>query len=158
MRNSSVIVLALAVLARTSSLAAAAGLCKLPAPWDSQNDCIDRKKIKVISITHGGLNNGFWDVVEDSMLRAKRDFGVDLDFRTPPQPVFDSIEMSKMVVAAAKELKENHVDENGKVHGGLIVSVADDRVANAIKEATDMGVGVYSINTVSENTRMCCNF
>lgn len=77
--------------------------CKLgsQAWFDDSNSCINREKIKVVTITHGGRSDSFWDVVEDAVLRAGRDLGVESIYRTPQ--VFDLDAMNKLVEEAIEE-------------------------------------------------------
>lgn len=64
--------------------------------FDSTKLCVNRNAIKIVTITHGGRSDSFWDVVEDAVLRAGNDLRVDSIYKTPD--VFDLDAMRLLIL------------------------------------------------------------
>lgn len=69
--------------------------------FDLNRSCIKREDITIITVTHGGRSDSFWDVVEDAVVRAGKDLGVNSIYRTPE--VFDLDAMNALILRAIEE-------------------------------------------------------
>jgi len=118
--------------------------CQLPPPYtssfgDEHFGCIQRSDIHIITITHGGQHNSFWDVVEDAVLRAGNDLRIKSSYRTTSS-ANDYLRMAQLIYDATLEEPD-----------GLVISIPDIAVLEApVKSAVAAGIPVITINAGSD--------
>ena len=115
--------------------------------WNEYANCLDREKVKVIAISHGGKSDAFWHVVEDAVLRAGRDMRINAIYRTTDS--FDLVGMAELIREATEEMPQGLLVSNpessdclGKGADGADCSGLHEAIAGAIK----IGIPVMMMN------------
>ena len=93
------------------------------------------KELKFIYVSHGQANDSFHSVVKNAAVKAAKDLGVELDYRSPA--TFDMVAMAQLIDAAVNQKPD-----------GLIVTIPDaDALGPSIKRAVEAGIPVISTNS-----------
>lgn len=93
---------------------------------------------RVIVVSHGQANDGFWSVVKNGVAAAAKDQGIQVEYRAPE--TFDMVAMSQLIDAAVAQKPT-----------GLVVSIPDaSALGPAIKKAVAAGIPVISMNSGSD--------
>lgn len=109
-------------------LSACGGTGKTEEPTDSKN--LD---LKYAVITHGAPGDAFWDRVKSGAERAGKDYSVDVEYASDPDPA----KQSQLIDGAVAD----KVD-------GIVVSMANpDGLESSVKAAVSAGVPVVTINS-----------
>ena len=92
------------------------------------------KDINIAVVTHGSDTDTFWSVVKNGVNNAKKDMGVNVDYRNPASG--DLTEMARLIDSAIAKRPD-----------GLVVSVPDSNaLGKSIKKAIKLGIPVITIN------------
>ena len=90
---------------------------------------------RYVLVSHAPDSDSWWNTIKNSVKQAGEDYGVDVDYRNPPNG--DLADMARLIEQAAAQ----NVD-------GVIVSIADFNVLQgAIKKLTDKKIPVITINS-----------
>jgi len=117
--------------------------CDLPDPYitslpSEPYGCINRGSIKIITITHGGQSDPYWEVVEDGVLRAGSDLRVQSSYRTTSH-ANDFAEMAQLIDRAVAEKP-----------AGLVLSFPNEQIIGPhIRAAVEAGIPVITIQSGS---------
>ncbi len=110
------------------ALTACGGTGKAEGPSDAKS--LD---LKYAVITHGAPGDAFWDRVKSGSERAGKDYGVDVEYSSDPDPA----KQSQLIDGAVAD----KVD-------GIVVSMANpDGLESSVKAAVAAGVPVVTINS-----------
>src|SRR6185436_4948647 len=89
--------------------------------------------LKYAVITHGAPGDAFWDRVKSGSERAGKDYGVDVEYSSDPDPA----KQSQLIDGAVAD----KVD-------GIVVSMANpDGLESSVKAAVSAGIPVITINS-----------
>ena len=90
---------------------------------------------RYVLVSHAPDSDSWWNTIKNSVKQAGADYGVQVDYRNPPNG--DLADMARLIEQAAAQ----NVD-------GVIVSIADFNVLQgAIKKLTDKKIPVVTINS-----------
>jgi len=112
------------------------------------------KDIRIAVVTHGQIHAGFWQVVQNGVKSAMRDFGISVEYRHPTE---QTDETDDTVITVMTSLVNEYVTEaiSGDKIDGLVISIpscGDSGGAGAlwkqkILEALQNNIPVISINS-----------
>jgi simple sugar transport system substrate-binding protein len=110
------------------ALSACGGTGKAEGPKDAKD-----LNLKYAVITHGAPGDAFWDRVKSGAERAGKDYAVDVEYSSDPDPA----KQSQLIDGAVAD----KVD-------GIVVSMANpDGLESSVKAAVAAGVPVVTINS-----------
>ena len=90
---------------------------------------------KIALISHAPDSDSWWNTIKNSVKQAGDDYGVQVDYRNPPNG--DLADMARLIEQAAAQN-----------YDGVIVTIADYNVLqNSIKKLTDKKISVITINS-----------
>lgn len=90
---------------------------------------------KIVLISHAPDSDSWWNTIKNSVKQAGEDYGVQVDYRNPPNG--DLADMARLIEQAAAQN-----------YDGVIVTIADFNVLhNSIKKLTDKKIPVITINS-----------
>ncbi len=93
---------------------------------------------RIIVVSHGQANDGFWARVKNAVEIAGKEMGVRAEYRAPE--TYDMVKMAQLIEAAIQQEPD-----------ALIVSLPDkDALGPAIKKAVRAGILVASMNSGSD--------
>lgn len=107
--------------------------------------------IRIAVVTHGRIEAGFWQVVQNGVKSAARDFGIAVEYRHPTEKTDFNDDRT---ITAMTELVDEYVQSGEKIDG-LVISILDcgetpgsqgAAFKAKIKEATEL-FPVISINS-----------
>jgi len=108
--------------------------------------------IRIAVVTHGRIEYGFWQVVQNGVKSAARDFGIAVEYRHPTEKTPNNDESS---ITAMTDIVNEYVTDTGTKIDGLVISILDcgdsggagAAFKNKIAQATEAGIPVISINS-----------
>merc|ERR1719336_3825492 len=77
--------------------------------------------IRIAVVTHGRIEAGFWQVVQNGVKSAARDFGIAVEYRHPTEKTDKN---DDSVITAMTELVDEYVS-GGQEIDGLVISILD---------------------------------
>ena len=90
---------------------------------------------KIALISHAPDSDSWWNTIKNSVKQAGEDYGVQVDYRNPPNG--DLADMARLIEQAAAQ-----------GYDGVIVTIADFNVLqSSIKKLTDKKIPVITINS-----------
>lgn len=90
---------------------------------------------KYVLISHAPDSDSWWNTIKNSIKQAGEDYGVQVDYRNPPNG--DLADMARLIEQAAAQ-----------GYDGVIVTIADFNVLQgAIKKVTDKKIPLITINS-----------
>lgn len=90
---------------------------------------------KIALISHAPDSDSWWNTIKNSVKQAGEDYGVQVDYRNPPNG--DLADMARLIEQAAAQN-----------YDGVIVTIADFNVLqSSIKKLTDKKIPVITINS-----------
>lgn len=90
---------------------------------------------KIVLISHAPDSDSWWNTIKNSVKQAGEDYGVQVDYRNPPNG--DLADMARLIEQAAAQN-----------YDGVIVTIADFNVLqSSIKKLTDKKIPVITINS-----------
>mmetsp|Transcript_23821 Transcript_23821/g.51477 ORF Transcript_23821/g.51477 Transcript_23821/m.51477 type:complete len:378 (+) Transcript_23821:141-1274(+) len=119
----------------STSVVAPAAAAPLIA-FDCSGGCLERKNFAIKAIVHGTKTDPFWQQVQAASQQAANDMNVNLEFQ-----LYDTFDTSQM----ASDIR-NHVAAAAD-GSGLLVTIPNADVSNAVKEAVDARIPVVGINS-----------
>jgi simple sugar transport system substrate-binding protein len=118
-------------LARGAALLAAALEAALPPGGPARAE----ERLRVVFVTHGQAGDPYWSVVQNGSAQAARDYGADVQVRSPES--FDVSAMARLVDAAVASRPD-----------GLAVSIPDaEALGPSIRAAVAAGIPVIAIDS-----------
>jgi len=108
--------------------------------------------IRIAVVTHGRIEAGFWQVVQNGVKSAARDFGISVEYRHPTEL---SAVNDDTIITAMTDIVNEYVTETGTKIDGLVISIFDcgdnggvgETFKNKIAQAAEAGIPVISINS-----------
>ena len=97
-------------------------------------------QVRLAVVTHGEASSVFWSIVRNGISAAARETGAAVNYRSPD--TYSIGRMEHLIDAAVARRPD-----------GLIVTIPDEELDDAVRRARDSGIPVVSINSGLEDSR-----